>query len=474
MQAMNIDKVLATAEKNFERDLEDLKTLVRIPSVSFDGFDKNEVKKSAHAVADLLKKRGLENVQILELPGAHPYAYGEWLKAGPNAPTVILYAHHDVQPPGREELWKSKPFEPTVLEGPGGKRLFGRGTADDKAGVVLHTGAIAAYLEAAGSLPVNVKLVIEGEEEIGSEHLPQFLKTHRKLIDADVICLTDTGNFDMGIPAITVALRGIVGVEVEVRALTKAVHSGMWGGPVPDPTFALTKILSGLVDDEGRIAIPGINEQVRPVSAEEEAEMKRLPFNEKDFREQCGMIPSAKLLRQGPNPIAQCWRYPSLTINAIQASSRKQSGNIINDAAWAKVTIRLVPDMDPQDVQNRLIDFLKKRVPWGLEVTFKPEGVAGPWATEPKGPAFEAAIDAMTKGYGVKPYMLGSGGSIPFVKPFADELGGAPAILVGIEDPHTNAHGENESLLISDFKKGILTQIHFFNNLAERAKEIKK
>ncbi len=247
-----------------------------------------------------------------------------------------------------------------------------------------------------------------------------------------------------------------------------------------DPPDRLTlqdgcyNLLSGLLDENGRIAIPGVNDQVRPVSAEEEAEMKRLPFSEKDFREQCGMIPSPKLLREGPNPIAQCWRYPSLTINAIQASSRKQSGNIICDTAWAKVTIRLVPDMDPEDVQAKLIEFLKKRTPWGLETTFKTEGVAGPWAVSPTGPAFEAAIDAMTQGYGVKPYMLGSGGSIPFVKPFADELGGKPAVLVGIEDPHTNAHGENESLLVSDFKKGIRTQVHLFNNLKNLAGRIKK
>ena len=458
------EPALAKLKTDFPNYLEDLKRLVRIPSVSFEGFPPEKVRESAQAVAKLLKERGLENVQILEVPGAHPYVYGDWLHA-PGAPTLILYAHHDVQPPGREALWKTPPFEPTLKEGPGGERLYARGSADDKAGIVVHTSAIHSFLSTTGRLPVNVKVVIEGEEEVGSDHLPDFLKTYRKMLDADVLVLTDTANFDCGVPALTVALRGLVGVEVEVRALHKAVHSGLWGGPLPDPAMALSKMLASLTDEEGRIAIPGVLDSVRPISAKEEAELKRIPYDEALFREQSGIVPSARLFKEGPNPIAQLWRFPALTVNAIQASSRAQAGNIVNDTAWAKVTIRVVADMDPKDVLERLQKQLREQTPWGLEVSFKVESCNGAWATSAEGPPFEAAERAMEKGYGKKPLKIGCGGSIPFVQPFADALGGAPALLIGVEDPYTNAHGENESLLVSDLYKACASQIHLFAEL---------
>jgi len=453
-------------EQNFENYLEDLKTLVRIPSVSFSGFPEKELTRSADAVASLLKERGLENVQILKLPGAHPYVYGERLRA-PGKPTLLLYAHHDVQPPGREELWKTPPFEPTLKEGPGGERLYGRGTADDKAGIVVHTSAISAYLQTHGELPVNVKVVIEGEEEIGSSHLAEFLSTYREKLDADVLVLTDTGNFDCGIPALTIALRGLVGVEVEVRGLTKTVHSGMWGGPVPDPVMALSKMLATLVDENGQIAIPGVLDSVKPIGKEEAEELRKIPYDEADFRKQSGMIPSAKMLRTDPTPLVQLWRLPSLTINAIQASSRLQCGNIINDTAWAKVTIRLVANMNPEKTLELLKKHLTAHCPWGLEVALKTEACNGAWSTEPKGPVFEAAERALTQGYGHAPYKIGSGGSIPFVQPFADALGGAPALLIGVEDPYTNAHGENESLLVRDFRSACVGQVYLFEELGK-------
>lgn len=471
-------QAIAHLKENFTQYLEDLKTLVRIPSVSFPGFPVEEVRRSAEAVATLLRKRGLEKVEILEVPGAHPYVYGERLRA-PGKPTLLLYAHHDVQPPGREELWETPPFEPTVKEGPAGLRLYARGSADDKAGVVIHTSAIAALLATGEELPVNVKVVIEGEEEIGSSHLPDFLRTYRKKLDADILVLTDTSNFDCGVPALTVALRGLVGVEVEVRALTKSVHSGMWGGPLPDPAMALSKVLAELVDEEGQIAVPGVLEQMRPITAAEAQEFKKVPYNESEFRKQSGMIPSAMMMPPGGvkphavNPMIQLWRLPSLSVNAIQASSRKQAGNIINDAAWAKVTVRVVADMDPEKVARQLQDFMRSKVPWGLEINFKVEACNGAWATDPTGPAFEAAEKALLQGYGKPAIKFGCGGSIPFVKPFADALGGAPALLVGVEDPYTNAHGENESLLISDLEKACLSQVYLFQELAKQKGKVR-
>lgn len=460
-------------EKNFDQTLEELKILARIPSVSFDGFDPANVKKSADATAALLKKSGFENVEVISFEDAHPYVYGEWMKAGPDAPTAVLYAHHDVQPAGREELWLTPAFEPTLKEGPGGPRLYGRGTADDKAGILVHAAALDAFLKTAGACPLNLKVVIEGEEEIGSGHLEGFLKKYAKKLQADVIILTDTANFDCGRPALTVALRGLIGVDVEVRALTKSVHSGMWGGPIPDPVMALSKMLATLVDQEGRIAVPGIREMVTPLTDVEIANMKKIPYEEKLFREQVGLIASAKLLPEGPNPIAQLWRFPSLTITAIQASSRKQAANIINDSAWARVTIRTAPGMDPVKTAELLKVHLKKVVPWGLEVELKGGDHAGggAWAINPTGPAFEAAVVSMKKGYGEEPLMIGCGGSIPFVKPFAEALGGVPALLIGVEDPYTNAHGENESVLVSDLRKACVSQVHLFAELAERLKK---
>ena len=482
----NISQAAQFLDKNFETYLEDLKKLVRIPSVSFDGYSKEEVKRSAQAVADLLKARGFEKVEILELEGCHPYVYGERIKA-PGAPTLLLYAHHDVQPPGREELWKTPPFEPTLMEGPGGMRLYGRGTADDKAGVVIHASAVDAFLKSGGEVPVNVKVVIEGEEEIGSDHLPEFLKKYRSRLDADVLVLTDTTNFDCGVPALTVALRGLVGLEVEVRSLTKTVHSGMWGGPVPDPAIALSKMLATLVDEQGHIAVKGVMESVPEITPTESEQFKKIPYSEKDFREQAGMIAGAQLISPdlppsqcrhgqhggiaGLTPLIQLWRLPSLTVNAIQASSRKSPGNIINDTAWAKVTIRIVDGMDPQRVLDQLKAHLQSQVPWGLEVSLKVEACNGGWSTQPSGVAFDAAQVALKQGYGTEPLYVGCGGSIPFVKPFADALGGAPALLVGVEDPYTNAHGENESLLVSDLRKACVSQVHLFEELARRWKK---
>jgi cysteinylglycine-S-conjugate dipeptidase len=460
-------------KENFDKYLEELKILARIPSVSFAGFDPANVRKSADATATLLKKVGFENVEVLPFEDAHPYVYGEWMKAGPNAPTAVLYAHHDVQPAGREELWNTPAFEPTLKDGPGGPRLYGRGTADDKAGILVHAAALESYLKTIGKCPINLKIVIEGEEEIGSDHLEGFLKAYSKKLAADVIILTDTANFECGKPALTVALRGLIGVDVEVRALTKSVHSGMWGGPVPDPVMALSKMLASLVDSEGRIAVPGIREMVTPLTSAEIERMKKIPYDEKLFRDQVGLVAGAKLLPEGPNPIAQLWRFPSLTVTAIQASSRKQAANIINDAAWARVTIRTAPGMDPAKTGAFLKAHLEKVCPWGLSVEIKggDHGGGSSWSIDPVGPAFEAAIVAMKKGYGEEPLMLGCGGSIPFVEPFTKALGGVPALLIGVEDPYTNAHGENESLLVSDLEKACLSQIHLFAELATRLKK---
>ena len=454
------EPALAHYEKNAAIYLDELKRLVRIPSISFAGFPEVEVARSAEAVAELLRRRGFDKVDVLQVPSAHPYVFGERIE-DPALPTLLLYAHHDVQPTGEAEAWRSPPFEPTEREG----RLFGRGAADDKAGILVHAAAVDAWVRGARRMPINVKIVIEGEEEIGSEHLSAFIERYRSRLDADAMVLTDTGNVDVGVPCVTMALRGLVTVDVEVRALDQSLHSGMWGGPVPDAAMALSKMLATLVDERGGIAVPGVGEGVRPLTKAQRDAIAALPVTAEDFRRQARLRPGVPLLGDR-HPLEMNWWEPSLAVNAIQASTRKEARNIINDAAWARVGVRLVPDMDPSRVRDALLEHLRRVVPWGLELGTKVETSGPPWMTDVSHPAFAAAFRALEKGFGRPAVAIGCGGSIGFVEPFAKALGGVPALLVGVEDPSANAHAENESLHLGDFQRAIKSAIHLYAELA--------
>ncbi len=462
---MDTQSAVAYAQEHHAEFLEDLKTLAKIPSVSFPGFDPKEVVKSAEAVAALCRARGLENVEILTLPGAHPYVYADWLHA-PGKPTLLLYAHHDVQPAGREELWKSPPFEPTERDG----RLYGRGCADDKAGVVTHTSAISSWLKTTGKLPVNVKLIIEGEEECGSDNLEPFLEKYAAKVMADAIVLTDTGNFDHDTPSITVALRGLVALDVTVRSMDHPLHSGMWGGPTADPVQALAKMISACVDNKGRMTIPGIYKGVEKPGKAAEASLKVLKYPEKVYRAQAGVFPGTRLMVAPKDILRSNWYWPSFSVNAIQASSKKDCANIINEAAWAHMGIRLVPGMDAKKSLDALKKHLKKNAPWGVRVEFANESASPAWTTDTDAPAFAAARRALEKGYGRKSVDMGCGGSIPFVGPFAKALKGAPALLIGVEDPLSNPHSENESLHLGMFQKAIASAAHLYAEIAQLAK----
>ncbi|HXY61491.1 MAG TPA: M20/M25/M40 family metallo-hydrolase [Nitrospirota bacterium] len=443
--------------------LNSLRELVRIPSISFSGFDPAPVNQCADAVVALFRKIGLEDVRILRASVGYPSVFAQWTGA-PGRPTILLYAHHDVQPTGRNELWTTPPFEPAERKG----RLYGRGVSDDKAGVVMHAAAIGSYLAAAKALPINVKVLIEGEEEIGSTNLLEILQNNRSLLNADAVLIADSENFDSGVPSLTASLRGIVTVTVEVRSLASSVHSGTWGGPLPDPVLALSKMLASLVDDQGRPAIPGLLDAVHPLSSSEKKALDDLPFQESVYRGQSNLLRGVQMIGGPGSVYEKMWHRPSIAVNAIEASSRKQAANIINDIAWARVGIRLVADMDSGKTLQLLRDHLLRNAPWNVQVTIEPESPSQWWKTDTSGPEFQAALRSLELGYGRSPVVTGAGGSIPFVHTITEALHGAPALLFGVGDPYTAAHSENESLLIADWEKGCRSLIHLFAELSGR------
>lgn len=390
--------------------------------------------------------------------------YGEWRAARPGAATVLIYAHHDVQPPGRLERWRTPPFEPTVRED---GRLYGRGVVDDKAGLVLHLAALRAWREAAGGPPVHVKVLVEGEEEIGSVHLADFLRAHHERLRADVLVLSDTANLDTGLPSFTTSLRGLVVVEVAVRALDHPLHSGMWGGPLPDAAGALCALLARLTDASGAVAVPGLAGDAPPLDEATRAALAALPFDEAAFRADAGLPPGVPLSGEpGRSVYEQLWLRPTLAVTALEAMPLAGAGNQLIAEARARVGLRLAPGQDPHAAARRLSAFLRADPPRGVRVETRVESAAPGWRTDPVGPAFDAVRRALRAGYGRDPVAIGCGGSIPFVEPFLAALGGAPALLLGLEDPPCNAHGENESLHLGDFGKAALSSVHLLAELA--------
>jgi len=461
-------------DRRMSQHRQDLDALVRIPSVSADGFDAMQVRRSAEAVRELLTARGFEHARLLEIDGAHPAVYADHLHAD-GAPTVLLYAHHDVQPPGDAALWSSPAFEPVERDG----RLYGRGSADDKAGVLVHVAAVDAWLQTAGSLPVNVKVFIEGEEEIGSEHLDAFLDAYGDVLRADVVIVTDTDNWQIGVPGLTYLLRGLVECDVEIRGLDHALHSGMYGGPVAEPLTALLKLLAGLTDDSGSIAIPAFTDDVRRPTTQERARLSAVDFDIDRFRAEAGVADTASLAGDpDAHPLELLWMRPAVTVIGIDAPSVATASNTIVPTARARVTVRLAPGQDPQRASRLLAEHLSSNVPWGLPAQVTPGAAAPPFLVDPEGPAFEAAARALEAAYGTPVVYQGLGGTIPFLEPittmFADDPAQPiPALLLGVEDPDTRAHGIDESLHLGDWQRTCLAEAYLFAELAAVGKALR-
>jgi acetylornithine deacetylase/succinyl-diaminopimelate desuccinylase-like protein len=453
--------VLDWLNKNHSQLVQDLARQVAIQSISTDGEHQNEIDQTAKLTCEQMRSAGLQNVAVLKTAESNPYAYGEWLGA-PGKPTVFLYAHHDVQPINFVEDWKSPPWTLTSRDG----RLFGRGAADDKGAITAQLGAISAFLKTHGKLPVNVKMLVEGEEEIGSANLMGFFQEHKERIKSDVIVVNDTENVEVGLPCITNSLRGIVALLIEVQSAEMPVHSGMAGGALADSAIALNVILARLYWKNGPLPIPHFYDRVTPMTPAERKSMAALPGDEGRWRREMGVLPGVKFANE-VHIYEQTWRKPAITVIAQEASSIKGASNQVLPKAAAIVSCRIVPDQEPDEVYEQLKSFLTADPPWGVKVTVKPLGAGKWWRTDPTGPAFEAATKAMKAGFDRDAVAIGCGGSIGFVGPLAELLGGAPALLIGIEDPISNAHAPNESLHEGDWKKLMKSLTHLFTHLGE-------
>jgi acetylornithine deacetylase/succinyl-diaminopimelate desuccinylase-like protein len=439
-----------------------LEQLVRIPSISASEAHVHEVVRSAEATADVLRAHGLQSVRLAQTNGSHPYVIGE-LVSDPALPTVLLYAHHDVQPPGFVERWSSDPFEPVERGG----RLYGRGSADDKAGAVAHALAVSSWLAVADAPPCNVRILVEGEEEIGSPNLERFLNEHIAQLDADVLVLADAGNWSVGVAGLTTSLRGLVSADVTVRGLEGPVHSGMAGGLVADPVLALARLLSSLVDEHGAVAIDGANADVLVPAPADRARLDALPADPTALLGELGVLPGVQPVGDpSASPFERLWMRPSLTVIGFDSHPLAGSSNQIVASATARLSLRLAAGQEPERVLAQLRAHLERRVPWGLKLEIVEHGGAPAWHTEPDGPAFVAARAALRDGFGTEPVLMGVGGSIPFVGPFVAAFGGIPALLLGPADPASHIHGENESLHLEDWRKLIESEVRLLSELA--------
>jgi acetylornithine deacetylase/succinyl-diaminopimelate desuccinylase-like protein len=452
------DIALTYAHQNSDRFLADLKDFLSIPSISTADEHKPEVLRAALWVADYLRRLGIENVEVMPT-GGHPVVYGEWLKR-PGAPTVLVYGHYDVQPPDPLELWETPPFEATVR----GDLLFARGASDMKGQMMAVFHALESALKT-GQMPVNVKFLIEGEEEIGSENLGEFIKKHASKLKADVSINPDAGMISADEPAITYGLRGLAYMELRVYGPSKDLHSGLFGGTVHNPAQALTELVAGMHDKNGRVTLPGFYKKVRRLSKREHEDFKRLPTNKKFYIEQTGV--SALWGEPDFTPNERIGARPTLEVNGLLSGwIAPGSKTVLPAYAMAKLSCRLVPDQTPEETVKQMRAYLKAKAPKTIRWELLELHHAGTAITDLNSAGVKAMADGMQKAWGKYPLFVREGGSIGAVVQL-QEYAGIESVLTGFGLPEDNVHSPNERLHLPTWYKGIDAMVHFLFNMGK-------
>jgi acetylornithine deacetylase/succinyl-diaminopimelate desuccinylase-like protein len=433
--------------RNSERNLEELKEFLRIPSISAKSEHRDDTRRAAEWLVERMLEAGLDTAELIPTEG-HPIVIGEWRKAGPEARTLLVYGHYDVQPAEPLDEWKTPPFEPDVRDG----RIYARGSVDDKGQVYLHLKAVEAYLAVHGTMPVNIVFVVEGEEEVGSPNLEAFLVENRERLRCDAVMISDTTMFAPGLPSITIGLRGLAYMEVHVQGPATDLHSGAYGGAVVNPANALAKIIAQLHDDQGRVTIPGFYDGVQELTDAERAAIRNLPFTEEGLREEVGSPALAG--EAGFSALERIWARPTLDVNGMLSGYTGEGAKTVLPArAMAKISMRLVPGQDDRDIEQKFSAYVKQLAPQGVSVTVEALHGGTPWYAEPKGPVFEAARTALAQAFGREPVLIREGGSIPIVKAF-EQTFDAPVVLIGFGLPGENAHAPNEWMSLENYQKG--------------------
>jgi acetylornithine deacetylase/succinyl-diaminopimelate desuccinylase-like protein len=445
----------AFVERHRDRLLDELKEFLRIPSISTLPEHQDDIARAAQFVAESLRRVGMENVEVIATD-KHPLVYGDWMHA-PGKPTVLCYGHYDVQPADPLELWTSPPFEPSVRDG----NIYGRGTADDKGQMYMHVKAIEALRAANGTLPVNVKFLVEGEEEVGGVSIAKYVAGNPEKLKADVALVSDTALYAEGIPTLCIGLRGLVYMEVEAAGPVRDLHSGLYGGAAPNPIFGLVELLSKVKNANGVIQVPGIYDDVQPPAPAEKRSWKRLPFSEQEFLQK--EVGSTELTGERRYSVLErIWARPTFEVHGIAGGfTAAGAKTVIPAKATAKVSFRLVPNQDPDKVIAAFREFVRQHTPKGIRMEVRVLSSSPGLVVNPDHAAIKVAAKAFSDILGKKTVFIRSGGSVPIVGDFATHLG-IPTVMMGFGLPDDGLHSPNEKYCLENYYKGIMTVAHFF------------